>query len=71
MDQQNAQSHEHTWVCMGACQAVISQKEYDEGLTKCGAESCDMHGKPFVKGTKDEVTGKNVAEEEALPAGTS
>lgn len=63
MDQQNQQSTGDTWVCMGACQAVISDEEHKNGLVACGAESCDMHGKAFVKGKKDEATGKNVATE--------
>jgi hypothetical protein len=54
--------NQKTYVCLGTCQAVISEKEYNKGLTKCGAENCDMHNKPFVPGNKSEVTGKNVVD---------
>ncbi len=50
-----------TYVCLGSCQAVISQEEYDKGLTKCGASDCTLYQHPFVEGKKDETTGKNVA----------
>lgn len=66
---QNHQSND-TWVCMGSCQAVISDEQYKGGLTACGAESCDMHGKPFAKGRKSNVTGKNELDTDLL-AGTS
>lgn len=71
MDQQNQQPQGSTYVCMGACQAVISDEQYKNGLTACGAESCDMKGKPFVKGHKDQASGKNVADQPDMPAGTS
>jgi hypothetical protein len=71
MDQQNTKQSEETYVCLGTCQAVITKEQYDNGLTKCGAESCDMYQKPFVKGQKSELTGKNEADETGLPAGTS
>lgn len=70
MDQQNQQKTDDTWVCMGTCQAVITDEAHKNGLVACGAESCDMHGKPFVKGHKSELTGKN-EEDTDLPAGTS
>ncbi len=50
-----------THVCLGTCQAVISDEEYKNGLTKCGAEVCTMKGEPFVVGKKSEATGKNEA----------
>lgn len=40
---------EAAYICEGECHAQITQKQYDEGLTKCGAKSCNMHGKPFKK----------------------
>lgn len=48
-----------TYVCLGTCQAVISEERYKNGLTKCGTESCSMYQQPFVEGKKNEVTGKN------------
>jgi hypothetical protein len=56
-----------TYVCMGTCQAVITDEEYKNGLTKCGAEVCTMKGQPFVEGKKSEATGKN----EATPSAPS
>lgn len=53
MDQQK------TYVCLGTCQAVITEEQYNNGLTKCGAEVCTMKGQPFVEGKKNEATGKN------------
>jgi len=48
-----------TYVCLGTCQAVIDEDRYNEGLTKCGTQSCTMYDEPFVVGKKSEVTGKN------------
>ena len=53
------QPSEKTYVCMGTCQAVISEEQYAKGLTTCGAEVCTMKGKPFVEGKHNEETGKN------------
>ena len=43
-------SVETRYFCTGSCGAVITEEQYDKGLTKCGTESCNMHGKPFEKG---------------------
>ncbi len=59
MDQQ--QKTHDTWVCTGTCKAVITDEQYKNGLTKCGAEVCTMKGQPFVKGQTAEVTQKNEA----------
>ena len=40
------------YVCDGTCKADISEARYKAGLTKCGAEGCTMHGKPFRKVAK-------------------
>lgn len=53
MDQQK------TYVCLGTCQAVITEEQYNNGLTKCGAEVCTMKGQPFVEGKRNEANGKN------------
>lgn len=50
-----------TYVCLGSCQAVITEEQYKNGLTKCGAKECTMYDKPFVEGKKSETTGKNEA----------
>lgn len=65
--QNNAQNPQqpnepNTYVCLGACQAVITEEEYNAGLTACGNDTCDLKGQPFVKGHKSEETGKNVSE---------
>lgn len=58
-DQNIQQSGEKTYVCLGSCQAVISEEQYKNGLTKCGAEECTLYNQPFVPGKKDESTGQN------------
>jgi hypothetical protein len=47
------------YVCTGSCQAVVTEEEYNKGLTNCGAEGCTMKGHPLVQGKKSEITGKN------------
>lgn len=42
-------SEETAYICEGSCNAHITQKRYDEGLTKCGAKDCTFYGKPFKK----------------------
>ena len=56
-------NNQKTYVCLGTCQAVISEEKYNAGLTKCGAKECTMYDQPFVAGHKSESTGKNVQEE--------
>lgn len=38
--------------CTGGCGAVITQEQYDQGLTACGAQGCNHHGQPFEKRIK-------------------
>ncbi len=45
------------YVCPGNCQAEISEEQFKEGLTHCGAETCDKKGVPFEKRLKCEVCG--------------
>ncbi len=52
-----------TYVCLGTCQAVITEEQYNNGLTKCGAKECTLYDHPFVQGHKSEETGKNEANE--------
>lgn len=40
---------ETVYVCMGTCGAQVSQAQYDNGLTVCGAEACTLKGQPFKK----------------------
>lgn len=55
---------ETRFFCTGSCGAVITQEEYDKGLTACGTESCNMHGKPFEQGLYCSTCKKRVTEEE-------
>lgn len=50
-----------TYVCLGICQAVISQDEYEKGLTACGNDQCQFKAHPFVEGAKCSYCGKNYA----------
>lgn len=47
------------YVCLGSCQAVISQDKYDQGLKSCGNDSCELKGKSFAVGDKCEVCRRN------------
>lgn len=49
------------YVCLGTDQAVITEEEYNNGLTVCGGENCTFKGHPFVEGGTCEVCGKNFA----------
>lgn len=52
MDQQtnsNQAPKQKKYMCTGTCKAVITQEQYDNGLTKCGTKSCTMYGQPFVE----------------------
>lgn len=51
-----------TYVCLGSCQAQISEEEYKKGLMACGTDGCENKGKPFSKGNRCQVCGKNFAE---------
>lgn len=51
-----------TYVCLGNCQAVISDQDYKNGLTACGNNVCENKGKPFSKGGKCTTCGKTFAE---------
>lgn len=48
-----------SYVCLGTCQAEVSEEEYNAGLTQCGADVCTMKGQPFVEGKKSKISGKN------------
>ena len=60
MDMQNETKPQKKYVCLGSCQAVVTEEQYKNGLTKCGTEECSMYGQPLVPGKKSE-TGQNVA----------
>lgn len=48
----NTKKDDISYICEGSCQAQITQKQFDEGLTKCGTKECTMYGKPFKKLSK-------------------
>jgi len=50
------------YVCSGNCQAVISKEQFNNGLTKCGTQSCDMYQKPFEKKEQCDICGKIFSE---------
>lgn len=56
--------NDQTYVCLGSCQAQISEDDYKNGLTACGNDACENKGKPFVKGDKRTFCGKTYSEEE-------
>lgn len=56
MDQQK------TYVCLGTCQAVITEEQYKNGLTSCGGEGCSLHGHTFTEGNTCATCGKNYQE---------
>lgn len=37
------------YVCKGSCHAKISEEQYNNGLTRCGASDCEQNGQPFTK----------------------
>lgn len=43
---------EEVYICTGGCGAVITQEQFDNGLTKCGTEGCDHKGVDFEKRLK-------------------
>lgn len=45
------------YICKGTCQAEITQEQYDQGITQCGATECTLHGHPFTKMEKDTDSG--------------
>lgn len=55
---------ETRYFCTGTCGAVVTQEQYDQGLTKCGDESCNMHDKPFERGLFCVSCEKRIGEEE-------
>lgn len=40
------------YICQGTCQAFVTEEQYKNGITACGAKVCTLKGKPFVKGYK-------------------
>ena len=55
---------ETRYFCNGTDQAVVTQEQYDQGLTKCGNESCSLHGHQFEKGLYCTTCQKRITEGE-------
>ena len=55
---------ETRYFCTGSCGAVITEEQYNRGLTACGTESCNMYKKPFEKGLYCTTCSKIISEEE-------
>lgn len=56
--------NQNSYVCLGSCQAQISEEEYQKGLTVCGNNACENKGKPFSKGNRYMQCGKNFAQDQ-------
>jgi len=55
---------ETRYFCNGTDQAVVTQEQYDQGLTKCGNESCSLHAHPFEKGLYCTICQKRVTQDQ-------
>lgn len=53
-----------TYVCLGSCQAQISEEEYKNGLIACGNDVCENKDQLFVKGGRCATCGRNFTEME-------
>lgn len=51
------------YVCLGDCQALIPEEQYNMGLKVCGNQTCNLKGKSFVRGSKCSECGRNSSEE--------
>jgi DNA-directed RNA polymerase subunit RPC12/RpoP len=52
------------YVCTGTCKAEISEEQFKNGLTKCGAEGCTLKGHDFAKRLKCQECGAIFEEKE-------
>lgn len=55
---------ETRYFCNGTDQAVVTEKQYDQGLTACGNKSCSMYKHPFEKGLFCTTCERRIKEEE-------
>ncbi len=37
------------YICLGTCKAQISEEQFQQGLTACGADECTLKGHTFKK----------------------
>lgn len=57
-----------SYICNGTCGAVVTEEQYNNGLTVCGADVCTMKGQPFVEKVTEttEVSKADTAEEDVV-----
>lgn len=55
---------ETRYFCNGTDQAIVTEEEYNGGLTKCGNNTCSMYQHPFEKGLYCTTCEKRISEEE-------
>lgn len=49
------------YVCLGTCQAVVTQEQFDNGLKNCGGESYTLKGQQLTEGDKCSTCGRTFA----------
>jgi len=55
---------EARYFCTGTCGAVITEEQYNAGLTRCGTNTCNMHNEPFEKGLYCPTCERRITESE-------
>ena len=55
---------ETRYFCNGTDKAVVTEQEYEGGLTKCGNNTCTLYQHPFEKGLYCAVCQRRVTEAE-------
>lgn len=50
-----------TYVCLGTCNGIVTEEQFNAGLNKCGTKGCNLEGHPLVPGRKNSETGKTEA----------
>lgn len=50
------------YVCTGGCEGRVTEEEYREGKTMCGAATCAKHGQPLTRMRVCGVCGAEYAE---------
>ena len=55
---------ETRYFCSGTDQAIVTEEEFKNGLTKCGNKTCSMYQHPFEKGIYCTTCEKRIKEGE-------
>ena len=42
------------YVCEGSCRGVATEGQWKAGAKNCGAEGCELHGKPLKRKVVEE-----------------